>query len=744
MYIKKLISVIIMWSLVISFFAYLKPLPVYADGFQFPFIQGKGEWSADCQGIRVYIEDKDGNRYKDDGSKNYCIDILQCSPMGNIFENLKGYEPYNKYYDESLYYDVDYTTWNDEYKPDKIYVCQNFEAFPVQTTYVKKNGKYEVSMTEYGIMTINNNISDIILKKYSSGENTKDEIKNIWRLLGIDQEEQKYLVEERKCYLVAEPLIWTNVPFSGGDKKYKVEDNVDNALYNSMSMFYDWELGSFTNKSGMVMVYGTLKDLIEFDENPTDNCIDRYQLFSGIRHSFKAEKDNGKRQYSKCYVNIGNGSEDIEVELWGVLYAMALSTDQSGGEKVADIFASYIRWYGNNERFDNADDCWYKYKKYHANDVNGDDLVSEETIQGLYDAIIEQGYYQIKCKTDILVSTVNGPYMTDSDVYTTVKLKNISGNDINIGNITSQFSASYPIEIIDSSGTNAFNTTHLADNETACISIKWHTPSSPTTLNFTADIYQENNDPTAVIVSPVEFDVEIENQTSEEDSSNIGADISDVFDVNKKIKEKYDSIYSVPYYENTIKENIKKFQNEYGLDESNEYHSEAVSAPEFVKDNQIFRNNLNFDGYPLDIRSYISADGKIYDGNTIKSGYGIGISLDYNGNNDMMTYKSAKLIVLYPEYGYDMKYASVGDYSEIYNKYMIKSNPVSSYESSNEKSRVHFIPEWWQDNTEYKIYWILTDMWTPSGEICIWGNISFNIDGSFYDDWYITRNIGDD
>ena len=127
-----------------------------------------------------------------------------------------------------------------------------------------------------------------------------------------------------------------------------------------------------------------------------------------------------------------------------------------------------------------------------------------------------------------------------------------------------------------------------------------------------------------------------------------------------------------------------------------------------------------------------------------KSGYGVGISLDYNGNNDMMTYKSAKLIILYPEYGYDMKYASVGDYSEIYNKYMLKSNPVSSYESSNEKSRVHFIPEWWQDNTEYKIYWILTDMWTPSGKICIWGNISFNIDGSFYDDWYITRNIGDD
>lgn len=750
MYIKKLISVVLIWSLVISFFAYLKPLPVCADGFQFPFVQGKGEWSADCQGIRVYIEDKEGNRYRSNGSKNYCIDILQCSPMGNIFENLKGYEPYNKYYDESLYYDVDYTAWNDEYKPDKIYVCQNFEAFPVNTGYAynKGKGRYEVGMPEEGFMTINNNISDIILKKYSSGENTKDEIKNIWRLLDINQEDQKRLIEENGCYLVAEPLAWTNIPFSGGDRNFEVGKS---ALYNNENMFYDYELKSVDNKSKMIMVYGTLKNLIEFDKNPIDNCIDKYQLFSGIRHSFKSNDENngnGVRQCSKGKVNIGNGMESIDVELWGLLYAMTLSTDQNGGEKVADIFDDYIRWYGNNGRFDNFDDSNdYWYKKFHATDIkrpeNGNGFVSEDTIRELYDDILNQGYYRIKCKTDILVSTVDGPYTTDSDVYTTVNIKNISGNDINIGNITSQFSASYPIEIIDSSGTNAFNTTHLADKETACVSIKWHTPADPANIHFTADIYQENNDPTAVIVSPVEFDVLVENQKSEEDYSNIGADISDVFAVNKKIKETYDSIYSSPYYDTTIKENIGRWQKEYGLDENNKYHSGAVYAQEFVKDNQLFQNSLNFNGYPLDIRSYISGNQKISDRDTVKSGYGIGLSLDYNGN-DMMTYKSAKLIILYPEYGYDMKYASVADYSEIYNRYILKSSPVSSYGSDNEKSRVHFIPEWWQNNTEYKIYWVLTDMWTPSGEVCTWGEISLNIDGSFYDDWYITRNIGDD
>lgn len=759
MYIKKLISVIIMWSLVISFFAYIKPMPVYAENIEdyygtkyVPFVQGKGRWNIHCQGIRVYVGKDNDNKIERSTDYNKCIDILKSKPSSKPKYYVEG--TYSLSLDnEEIEKQVTWVDWenmeniDDAYKPDKIYVDTNFEASFVK---IYKNINGEDSATEnydggFETFTVNN-VCNIILRKYSSGKDgfTGDGIKNIWRLLGVENEKKQEKLIKDGYYLVVEPLIWTKVPIDDG-----------------------------------VRVYGTLKSLIEFDRNPIEG-ISAYQLFSGAKKINEGEykydevdktssidkigKITIKDRYKEVFGSELNNVDMIKVEQWNLLYAMALSTSRekgdSFGKDVADIFAQYIRWYGNNYYYieNDSDDSikkqkWYFVQYATAANVSQncyDDFTSEDwrleegTIQGLYDAIIEQGYYRIKCKTDILVSTVDGPYTTDSDVYTTVKLTNISGNDIDIGNITSQFSASYPIEIIDSSGTNAFNTTHLADNETACISIKWHTPSSPTTLNFTVDVDQENNDPTAVIVSPVEFDVEIENQTAEEDYSNIGADISDVFAVNKNIKEKYDSIYSVPYYENTINENIKRFQDEYDLNEDNEYHSETVSAPEFVKDNQMFQNNLNFYGYPLDIQSYISEGRKIYDGNTIKSGYGIGISLDYNGNNDMMTYKSAKLIILYPEYGYDMKYASVGDYSEIYNKYMLKSNPVSSYESSNEKSRVHFIPEWWQDNTEYKIYWILTDMWTPTGEICIWGNISFNIDGSFYDDWYITRNIGDD
>lgn len=719
MYIKKLISVVLMWSLVISFFAYLKPLPVCADvlwGTKIvPFVQNKGFWDINYLGTRVYVgKDNEENNNIIERNKDYeFIDIVNFNPK-KIIENIKGEEG------AAVKGKIE-PAWEKNSncdKPSLIYVNTNFEAF------FSKNSSGSAGYTEkgdgtnkkYETFTIVDDICNTILREYSS-----DDDNNIWRLLGIDKDKQKELIEEEHNYLVVEPLTIVTYPKSSS------------------------------------YIYGTLKDLINIDMN---SC----QLFSGILN-FEENYDiyNVYRNFEDNFNGVFDSDSmpsnvsSIKKEQWNLLYIMALSTSREKGDNfgkdVAEIFAQHIRWYGNNLYFENDENKQIWYYMQYATDVNKppdyNDFISEdwhlerETIRDLYNGILNQGYYRIKCKTDILVSTVDGPYTTDSDVYTTVNIKNISGNDINIGNITSQFSASYPIEIIDSSGTNAFNTTHLADKETACISIKWHTPSSPANIHFTADIYQENNDPTAVIVSPVEFDVLVENQKSEEDYSNIGADISDVFAVNKKIKETYDSIYSSPYYDTTIKENIGRWQKEYGLDENNKYHSGAVYAQEFVKDNQLFQNSLNFNGYPLDIRSYISGNQKISDRDTVKSGYGIGLSLDYNGN-DMMTYKSAKLIILYPEYGYDMKYASVADYSEIYNRYILKSSPVSSYESDNEKSRVHFIPEWWQNNTEYKIYWVLTDMWTPSGEVCTWGEISLNIDGSFYDDWYITRNIGDD
>lgn len=735
MYIKKLISVVLMWSLVISFFAYLKPLPVCADvlwGTKIvPFVDGKGFWDVDYQGIRVYIGKDNNNEIE---RQNYgCIDIVKNTPKIN---NIKIIPIAESPIDDKEIKPI----WNDNDKPTTIYVDKNFElSFTNINRTADDDGSAGHTEKENGKMyetfTIIDDVCDTILRKYSNGINPSTnghitEIKNIWWLLlddynsknNNDQKSPEDLIKQG-YYLVVEPLAWTMYPENS------------------------------TNPDRGVYIYGTLQELISYDMN---SC----QLFSGILN-FEKNYDiyNVYRNFEDNFNGVFDSIPPSNVsrkEQWNLLYIMALSTSREKGDNfgkdVAEIFAKHIRWYGNNLYFENDENKQIWYYMQYATDVNKppdyndfteDWHLERETIRDLYNDILNQGYYRIKCKTDILVSTVDGPYTTDSDVYTTVNIKNISGNDINIGNITSQFSASYPVEIIDSSGTNAFNTTHLADKETACVSIKWHTPASPANIHFTADIYQENNDPTAVIVSPVEFDVLVENQKSEEDYSNIGADISDVFAVNKKIKETYDSIYSLPYYDTTIKENIGRWQKEYGLDENNKYHSGAVYAQEFVKDNQLFQNSLNFNGYPLDIRSYISGNQKISDRDTVKSGYGIGLSLDYNGN-DMMTYKSAKLIILYPEYGYDMKYASVADYSEIYNRYILKSSPVSSYGSDNEKSRVHFIPEWWQNNTEYKIYWVLTDMWTPSGEVCTWGEISLNIDGSFYDDWYITRNIGDD
>lgn len=754
MYLKKLVSVILMWSITISFFACLQPCKVSAQNFEFPYVYGKGEWSADCHGIRVYIaKGNDYERYKSNkDNKNYCIDILKCIPqINNIEMNV-----INGNVSNDKNFNVDYVAWSGDTIPDKIYVYSNFTAF-----FLINQNDSSTGYDEYGrdAMTVNNDICNIILKDYSSGDNPKDiedkiiGIKNIWRLLGIGEEDQNDLIE-KGYYLVVEPLIWTNVPFS--------QDNKWEQIYNANNGFYDYENGSFDKKYKfkMVMVYGTLSDLKKFDETPENNCIGKYQLFSGIRYT---DNDNDKGEHSTArfttayFADVDEIVGAKKVEEWSLLYAMALSTSKDGtGKDVADLFADYIRWYGNDERFDNSSEeseKWY-YAQYATDEYNKKDvnytnftseeyIISQESIERLYQAILDADFYRIKCKTDILVEYVNGDYTVNSDVYTTVKVKNISGHTINIGNITSEFTAdNYSLDIINSEGTNAFGTTYLENGQTACISIKWRTPSEPVTLNFNVQINQSGNDETAVIVSPQQFQVNVINSKYQEENISLDADNQGVWNVNKNIKEKYNSIYSADYCESMLNDNRIRWQNIYLDEEKSGYFSGSqITSAEFVKNNEIFHNSLNFSGsYPIKMNSYINGSEQIFSGDTIKSGYGVEFSLDYSEKDELMTYQTAKVILFYPEYGYDMQYASAADYSEFYNKYLIKSNPQSLYETDDEKSHVHFIPDWWPDDKEYKVYWVLADMWTPSGKMYAWGDISLNTKGSFYDDWYITRN----
>lgn len=150
----------------------------------------------------------------------------------------------------------------------------------------------------------------------------------------------------------------------------------------------------------------------------------------------------------------------------------------------------------------------------------------------------------------------------------------------------------------------------------------------------------------------------------------------------------------------------------------------------------------------------------------IRSGYGFGVKLEMNNSGTSGSLTNRKIYVndtelddkllarqFYSDLSLDDMSGSVKLPEFEYGSTMVelvnlggtvvmKKNPFSKYYdtsdySKSDYSRVHFTPVWYPDG-EYNIL-IQTSLWTPRGKL--YGHC-FNtilIDGSVYDDWYVTR-----
>ena len=153
-----------------------------------------------------------------------------------------------------------------------------------------------------------------------------------------------------------------------------------------------------------------------------------------------------------------------------------------------------------------------------------------------------------------------------------------------------------------------------------------------------------------------------------------------------------------------------------------------------------YTKSVSMDGtrpisYP-NITSAFYRSGELY----TKSGYGIGIDGQFStsGDNDLSG-GFQKGVVLYPELGYSRK-GSLLEYDGFDSMYLEK-NQYSRYynDSANPQySRVHFTPIWYPDG-EYNIQVFMFDCWTPVGMLWDCRKYTVHIDGSMYDDWYVTR-----
>lgn len=132
---------------------------------------------------------------------------------------------------------------------------------------------------------------------------------------------------------------------------------------------------------------------------------------------------------------------------------------------------------------------------------------------------------------------------------------------------------------------------------------------------------------------------------------------------------------------------------------------------------------------------------------TMKSGYGININIATDVSSNGYTMPSADSFtkaqnasVFFPENQYQQSH---GDYRTLEvvgdNLMFIKNDNAINSDGINDNRRVHFTPLYYP-NRDYVIKTISYDVWTPMGMISSTNTVNqIKIDGSIYDDWFITN-----
>lgn len=127
---------------------------------------------------------------------------------------------------------------------------------------------------------------------------------------------------------------------------------------------------------------------------------------------------------------------------------------------------------------------------------------------------------------------------------------------------------------------------------------------------------------------------------------------------------------------------------------------------------------------------------------TMRSGYGfsnsttVHVTTNYD-NPDLITLPQ-RIRVYFPEFDYDQQNnlreleqtSETGSATDYTVKYEFKQNP-----QSRTLARLHFTPLWFKDG-DYVVLENARDIWTPGGQLNMWGTDKINISGSVYDDWH--------
>lgn len=315
-------------------------------------------------------------------------------------------------------------------------------------------------------------------------------------------------------------------------------------------------------------------------------------------------------------------------------------------------------------------------------------------------------------------------YRVNTDVITSVTLS--AGSEINPDE-----PASVTFHILG--GTYTVKNIVIPQGESQLVWVKWHTPSTPQTVNITVSASKgslDNNRITAKIESLAEHNPP--NPTAKDRNDNF------VVPTVPKNTERSASSWGVwnatwiPVWE--WKENWvwvgddktghwadhgKWVDNGYWQYSFTSYHATLTANMSLLPDNKV-----------------PTARGKC-----MRSGYGVkeSVNAQIRSSAPSSHITGAQTAITYfPEFQYK-NYWRLLDLTQAGESAVLqfKNNQYSTY-----NRRVHFTPLWYPDG-KYTAYTYLEDAWTPAGMLCLNLNDYVTINGSVYDDWHIGPQLVD-
>ena len=315
-------------------------------------------------------------------------------------------------------------------------------------------------------------------------------------------------------------------------------------------------------------------------------------------------------------------------------------------------------------------------------------------------------------------------YRVNTDVITSVTLS--AGSEINPDE-----PASVTFHILG--GTYTVKNIVIPQGESQLVWVKWHTPSTPQTVNITVSATKgllDYNRITAKIESLAEHNPP--NPTAKDRNDNF------VVPTVPKITERSASSWGVW---NATWFPVLEWQENWvwvGDDKTGHWadHGKWV-------DNGYWQYNFTNYHPTLTANMSLLPDDKVPTarGKWMRSGYGVkeSVNAQIRSSAPSSHITGAQTAITYfPEFQYK-NYWRLLDLTQAGESAVLqfKNNEYSTY-----NRRVHFTPLWYPDG-KYTAYTYLEDAWTPAGMLCLNLDDYVTINGSVYDDWHIGPQLVD-